>query len=193
MTTLTPSPPTAQWITTIPRGWEDKVAHACHRQLFRHYGANASPLPQSTIREQWAWVRSHAPSLPGIAKVLCTFLASPVPIQQIMGAPPPPKPKRKPPFRQKGRPRRKGTRPRKVDPQVFSKALWVGWQEIDDLPAGELDTGQLGGILRYKVGARLSSISDAQHNHTAKCTIVGIKRVNYDEGMKLTRQNIARG
>ena len=79
----TPSPTDAapasllEWITTIPRGCEDEVAHAFHLQLFRHYGANISSLPQSPIREQWTWVRSHAPSLPGIAEVPRTFLASP--------------------------------------------------------------------------------------------------------------------
>ena len=45
---------------------------------------------------------------------------------------------------------------------MFSKALWVGWQELDDPPAGEVDAGLLGGILRDKFGAGLSSISDAQ-------------------------------
>ena len=73
---------------------------------------------------------------------------------------------------------------------MFSKALWVGWQEIDD-PAGEVDVGLLGGILRDKFGAGLSSISDAQLNHTAKFTIVGIKPLDYDKGMRLTRHHIA--
>ena len=76
-----------EWIPTIPRGCEDGVAHAFHLQLFCHYGASASSLPQSPIREQWAWVRSHAPSLPGIAEVLRTFLATPPPVQQIVDSP----------------------------------------------------------------------------------------------------------
>ena len=44
---------------------------------------------------------------------------------------------------------------------MFSKALWVGWQELDDPPTGEVDAGLLGGILRDKFRAGLSSISDA--------------------------------
>ena len=56
----------------------------------------------------------------------------------------------------------------------FSKALWVGWQEIDDPPSGEVDAGLLGGILRDKFGAGLSSITEEQLNHTSKFTIVGI-------------------
>ena len=55
------------WNPRIPRGCEDEVTHAFHPKLFRHYGASVSSLPQSPIREHWAWVRSHSPSLPGIA------------------------------------------------------------------------------------------------------------------------------
>ena len=80
-----------------------------------------------------------------------------------------------------------------MDPQIFSKALWVGWQEMDDPPSGEVDAGLLGGILRDNFGAGLSSISDAQLNHKAKFTIVGVKPVDYDKGMKLTRHHTARG
>ena len=76
---------------------------------------------------------------------------------------------------------------------MFSKPPWVGWQELDDPPAGEVDTGLLGGILRDNFGAGLSSISDARLNHTSKFTIVGVKPVDYDKGMKLTRHHIARG
>ena len=90
----TPPPPTDTalasllgWIPAIPRGCKDEVAHAFHLELFRHYGANASSLVQSPIQEQWTWVRSHAPSLPGIAELVCTFLASPPPVQHIMDSP----------------------------------------------------------------------------------------------------------
>ena len=193
----TPSPTDAalasllESIPTIPRGCEDEVAHAFHLELFRHYGANASSLPQSPIREQWVWVRSHAPSLPGIAEVLCTFLTSPPPAQQIVDSRDASPAEAEAANQAEGATKKKGYMPEKVDPQVFSKALWVGWQEIDDPPAGEVDTWLLGGILRYKFGAGLSSISDAQLNHTAKFTIVGVKPVNYDKGMKLTQHHIA--
>ena len=83
--------------------------------------------------------------------------------------------------------------PQKNDPQTFSKTLWVGWQEVDDPPSGEVDAGLLGGILRDKFGAGLSSISDEQLNHKAKFTIVGIRPAEYDRGMRLTRQHTARG
>ena len=88
---------------------------------------------------------------------------------------------------------KKGYTPQKVDPQIFSKALWVGWQEVNDPPSGEVDAGLLRGILRDKFGAGLSSMSDEQLNHNAKFTIVGVKPVDYDKGMKLTRQHTARG
>ena len=76
-----------EWIPEIPRGYEDEVAYAFHLQLFRHYGANVSSLPQSPIRDQSTWVRSHAPSLPGIADVLRAFLANPPPVQQVVDSP----------------------------------------------------------------------------------------------------------
>ena len=60
-------------------------------------------------------------------------------------------------------------------------------------PAGEVDAGLMGGILRDKFSAGLASISDAQLNHTAKFTVVGVKPVDYDKGMKVTRHHIARG
>ena len=56
-----------------------------------------------------------------------------------------------------------------------------------------MDAGLLGGILRDKFGAGLSSISDEQLNHKAKFTMVGVKPVTYDKGMKLTRHYTARG
>ena len=74
-----------------------------------------------------------------------------------------------------------------------SKAVWVGWQELDDPPSGEVDPGLLGPILRDKFGAGLLSISDAKLNHTAKITIAGVKLVDYNKGMKLTQHHIARG
>ena len=195
----TPSPADAapasllEWIPEIPRGCEDEVAHAFHLQLFRHYGANVSSLPQSPIRDQWTWVRSHAPSLPGIADVLRTFLAKPPPVQQVVDGLAASLAEAAAANQAEGAAKKKGYTPQKVDPQIFSKAPWVGWQEVDDPPAGEVDTGLLGGILRDKFGAGLSSISDAQVNHKAKFTIVGTKPVDYDKGMKLTRQRIARG
>ena len=42
-----------EWIPDIPKGCEDKVAHAFHLRLFRHYGASVSTLPQSPIQDQW--------------------------------------------------------------------------------------------------------------------------------------------
>ena len=72
-------------------------------------------------------------------------------------------------------------------------ALWVGWQEVDDPPSGEVHVGLLGGILRDKFGAGLSSIADEQLNHKAKFTMVGIRPAEYDRGMRLTRQHTARG
>ena len=80
-----------------------------------------------------------------------------------------------------------------MDLQTFSKALWVGRQEVDDPPSGEVDAGLLGGILRDKFGAGLFSITDEQLNHKAKFTIVGIRPVEYERGMRLTRQHTARG
>ena len=40
--------------------------------------------------------------------------------------------------------KKKGYTPQKVDTQVFSKALWVGWQEIDDPPGGGSGRGAAG-------------------------------------------------
>ena len=76
---------------------------------------------------------------------------------------------------------------------MFSKALWVGWQELDDPPAGEVDAGLLGGILCHKFGAGLSSMSDVELSHTATFTIAGVQPVDYDKVMKMTRRHIARG
>ena len=176
-----------EWIPEPPKGCEDEVAHTFHLQLFRQYGANVSTLPQSPIRDQWAWVRSHAPSLPGIADVLRTFLASPPPVQQVADSPAASPAEAAAANQAQGAAKKKGYTPQKVDPQTFSKALWVGWQEVDDPPSGEVDAGLLGGILWDKFGAALSSISDEQLNHKAKFTIVGVRPAEYDRGMRLTR------
>ena len=114
-------------IPTIPTGCEDEVAHAFHLQLFRHYGASVSSLPKSPIWDQWTWVCSHAPSLPGIADVLRTFLASPPPVQQIVGSLAASPAEAEAANQAEGAAKKKGFTPQKVDPQVFSKALWVGW------------------------------------------------------------------
>ena len=135
-----------EWIPTIPRGCEDEVAHAFHLLLFRHYGAIVSSLPQSPIRDQWTWVRNHAPSLPGIADVLRTFLGGPPPIQQIVDSPAASPAEAAAANQAEGAAKKKGYAPQKVDPQVFSKGLWVVWQEVDDPPAGEVDAGLLRGI-----------------------------------------------
>ena len=125
----TPSPTDAalasflQWIPEIPRGCEDKVAHAFHLRLFRHYGVSVSSLPQSPIRDQWTWVRSHAPSLPGVANVVRTFLASPLPIQRVVDSPAASPAEATAANQAKGAAKKKGYMPQKVDPQVFSKAL----------------------------------------------------------------------
>ena len=182
-----------EWIPEIPKGCEDEVAHALHRQLFRQYGANVSTLPQSPIRDQWAWVRSHAPNLPGIADVLRAFLSSPPPVQQVADSPAASPAEAAAANQAQGAAKKKGYTPQKVDPQTFSKALWVAWQEVDNPPSGEVDAGLLGGILRDKFGASLSSITDEQLNHKAKFTIVGIRPAEYDRGMRLTRQHTARG
>ena len=42
-----------EWIPEIRKGCEDEVAHAFHLQLFRHYGASVSSLPQYPIRDRW--------------------------------------------------------------------------------------------------------------------------------------------
>ena len=116
-----------EWIPEIPKGCEDEVAHAFHLQLCRQYGANVSTLPQSPIRDQWAWVRSHATSLPGIADVLRTFLASPPPLQQVADSPAASPAEAAAANQAQGAAKKKGYTPQKVDPQTFSKALWVGW------------------------------------------------------------------
>ena len=81
--------------------------------------------------------------------------------------------------------------PHKVNLLVIFKAPSVAWQEVDDPTAGGVYAGRLGGILRDKLGAGLAFISDAELNHPAKFTIVGVKAVDYDKGMKLTRHHIA--
>ena len=182
-----------EWIPDNPKGCEDEVAHAFHLQLFRQYGAHVSTLPQSPIRDQWARVRSHAPSLPGIPDVLRTFLASSPPLQRVADSPAASPAEAAANNQAEGAAKKKGYTPQKVDPQTFSKVLWVGWHEVDDRPSGEVDAGLLGGILRDKFGAGLSSISDEQLNYKAKFTIVEIKPAEYDRGMKLTRQHTARG
>ena len=180
-------------IPTISQGCEAEVAHAFHLQLFRHHGARVSSLPQSPIRDRWTWVRSHALSLPSIAEVLRTFLASPSPVQQIVDRPAASPAEAKAANQAEGAVKKKGYTPQKVNPVLFSKALWVGWQELDEPPAGEVGAGLLGGILRDKFGVGLACISDAQLNNTAKFTIVGVKPVDYNKGMKLTRQDLLGG
>ena len=182
-----------EWIPEIPKGCEDEVAHALHLQLFRQYGAKVNTLPQSPIREQWAWVHSHAPSLPGIAEVLRSFLSNPPAVQRVSASPATSPSEAAAANQAQGAAKKKGYTPQKIDPQVFSKALWVGWQEVDDPPSGEVDAGLLGGILRDKFGAGLSSITEEQLNHTSKFTIVGIRPAEYERGMRLTRQHTARG
>ena len=121
--------------------------------------------------------------------------SSPTPLRSngLLTVQPPPQQKLQPPTRHRAQRKRRGIRPKKIDPQTYSKALWVGWQEVDDPPSGEVDAGLLGGILRDKFGAGLSSITDEQLNHTAKFTIVGIRPAEYERGMRLTRQHTARG
>ena len=182
-----------EWIPEIPQACEDEVAHAFHLQLFRHYGASVSSLPQSPLRDPWTWVCRHAPSLPGVADVLRTFLASPPPVQQVVDSPAASPAEAAAANQAEGATKKKGYTPQKVDTHIFSKALWVGWQEVDDPPSGEVDAGLLRGILRDKFGAGLWAISDAKLNHKAKFTIVGVKPVDYDKRMKLTRQPTARG
>ena len=134
-----------------------------------------------------------APSLPGVADVLRTFLANPLPIQRITESPAASLAEAAAANQAEGAAKKKGYTPQKVDPQTFSKSLWVGWQEMDNPPSGEVDAGLLGGILRDTFGAGLSSIWDEELNHKAKFTIVGVKATEYDKAMKLTRQHTARG
>ena len=124
--------------------------------------------------------------LPGIAEVLRAFIASVPLVQQITGSPAASPTDAEAANQAARAAKKRGCTPQKGDPQVFSKALWVGWQELDEPPAGGLDTGLLGGILRDKFGAGRSY-------HMAKFTIVGIKPADYDKGMKLTWHHIARG
>ena len=112
-----------EWIPEIPKGCEDEVAHAFHLQLFRQYGANISTLPQSLIEDRWAWVRSHAPSLPGIADVLRTFLASPPPVQQVADSLAASPTDAGAANQAQGAAKKKGYTAQKFDPQTFSKAL----------------------------------------------------------------------
>ena len=182
-----------EWIPEIPKGCEDEVARVFHLQLFRQYCVNVSTLPQSPIRDPWAWVRSHAPSLPGIADVLRTFVSIPPQVQQVSDSPAASPAEAAAANQAQGAAKKKGYTPQKVDPQTFSQALWVGWQEVDDPPSREVDAGLLGGILRDKFGVGLSSISDEQLNHEAKFTVVGIRPTEYDRGMRLTRRHTARG
>ena len=135
--------------------------------------------------------RSSRTSLPGIAAVLCTFLASPPPIKHITDSPAASPADAEAANQAAWAAKKKGYTPQKVDLRLFSKALQVRWQGPDDPPAREVDAGLLGGILRDKFGAGLSSISDTQLNHMPKFTIVGVKLIDYDKGMKLTRQHIA--
>ena len=120
----TPSPTDAalaslmEWNPRIPRGCEAEVAHAFHLQLFRQYGASVSFLPQSPILEQWTWVRSHALSLPGIAEVLRTFLASPPPVQQIVDSPAASPAEAEAANQAEGAAKKKGSTPQKVDLQL---------------------------------------------------------------------------
>ena len=133
------------------------------------------------------------PSLPGIAEVLRSFLSNPPAVQRVSDSPATSPAEAAAANQAQGAAKKKGYTPQKIDPQVFSKALWVGWQEVDDPPSGEVDAGLLGGILRDKFGAGLSSITEEQLNHTSKFTIVGIRPAEYERGMRLTRQHTARG
>ena len=188
-----PKRPNFRGMSTIPGGCEDQVAHAFKLQLVRHYGADVSSLLQLPIREQKTWVRSCAPSPPGIAEVMRTFLASPPPIRHITDSPAASPADAEAANQAARAAKKKGYTPLKMDPQVFSKALWVGWQELNKPPSGEPDAVLLGGILRDKFGAGPWSIWDAKLNHTTKFTIVGVNPVDYHRGMKLTRHHIARG
>ena len=105
-----------EWIPKIPRGCEDEVAHAFHLQLFRQDGASVSSLPQSRIRDQWTWVRSHAPSLPSIADVLRTFLANPPPLQPIVDSPAATPTEAEAANQAESVAKKKGYTPQKVDP-----------------------------------------------------------------------------
>ena len=98
-----------EWIPTIPRGCEDEVADAFHLLLSRHYGADASSLPQSPIRVQWT----------------CPVLPVRPWSSTSRTAPPPRLLMRKPPIKRQGQPRRRGTHPRKWTPRCFSRHS--GW------------------------------------------------------------------
>ena len=129
-----PPPPTPRW----PPSWSGsrrsqkaaktklRTPHAFRLQLFRHYGTSVSSLPQSPIRGQCTWVRSHAPSMPGVTDVLRTFLASPPPVQRVVDSPGASPAEAAAANQAEGAAKKKGYTPQKVDPQIFSKALWVG-------------------------------------------------------------------
>ena len=79
-------------------------------------------------------LRSHAPSLPGVAELLRTFLASPPPVQRVVDNPAASPAEAAAANQAEGTAKKKGYAPQEVDPQTFSKALWVGSQEVDDPP-----------------------------------------------------------
>ena len=181
------------WICTIQQGCADEMAHALHVKMLRQYGACASSFPQSPIRGQWGWLRTHAPTLSGMAEVLKDFMPNPAQLRKITEEPATSLDEAAAANQATGAAQKKPCTPQKTDPQLLSKALWVGLQAVDNPPAGDVDASLLGGIVRNKFRSGLLSISDAQLNHTARLTILEIKPADYDRGMKLIHNYTVRG
>ena len=119
-----------------------------------------SSLPQSPIWEQWTLVRSHPPSLPGIAEVLRNFFASPPAVQQIVGSPAASPDEAEAANQAGGATKTKGYTPQKGTPRCSPRHHgWCGKRSMTPR-RGKWTWGWLGGILRDQFGAGLPSISD---------------------------------
>ena len=153
------------WIPTIQHGCVDKVAHSLHLKVSRQYGTQVGSFPQAPIRTQWEWLNTNASTLPGIEVVLQDFIAHPPHVQALPSDPTVQPEAAAAASSEAGTAQKLTYTPQKIDRAVYSKSLWIGLQEVDDPPAGEVNAGLLGGILRDKLGSGVASISEAQLNH----------------------------
>ena len=76
---------------------------------------------------------------------------------------------------------------------MHPKAPWVGWQELDDPPAGEVDAGLLGGIGWHRVASERGSRPSRTRSLITRQNSPSCKPVDYDKAMKLIRHDIAQG